>query len=103
MSEFINIYSAEIYTPDKIFIMKEYKTTNGKAFTKGNFPCAWFIFNNEKLDGPLLIDTEAIKTGKRIIKDPEYSQLNGIKMTNINKSNDKLSEEQIQYLKTKIE
>ena len=87
--EINHIYNGEIIDDNNTIKMVEFKlisTTNvKKLFIKGHFHCAWFVLKGENIEGPLSIDTELIKVGKRVIKDEEFPHLTGKEIKNLTK------------------
>lgn len=110
--QFRKIYSGKIITDDQEIPFIEYKIISPidqkYVFKKGQFHCAWFILQENKqihekmcvphqqddlcigrnLLGPVSIDTELIKTNKRVILDEEYPNLNGMEIVDLVKHND---------------
>ena len=65
------------------------------------------IYQEDKLIGPISIDTDIIKTGKRIIKDNNYPELNGKEITNVSKENtmiqNDITKQMLEFLLDSIE
>ena len=90
--QFLKIYSGKIIVDNEEKILVEYKIIsppNQKyILKKGKFHCAWFILENNTLRGPLAINTELIINGKRIIKDEDYPNYDGLEIIDLVKHND---------------
>jgi hypothetical protein len=104
---FKHIYNGLIMTKNGFFPMIEFKieqknlsdekstsstsstnpTKTKVLFKDVDFKCAWFIIasteTDNKLIGPVKIDTERIKEGKRIIKDPMFEHINGLEIEGV--------------------
>lgn len=64
---------------------KVFSPSEGKkrVFKKGSFHCGWFLLEGDKLVGPILIDTELIKQGRRVIKDKDFPNLQGKELKSV--------------------
>lgn len=107
---FVHIYDGNIELSNELVQLREYKiispVNNKKIFKKSNFHCAWFIYNNDVLCGPINIDTEIVKSGKRIIKDDDFPLYNGKEITNVTKyeiPNHDISDLNLFYLKNCVD
>jgi hypothetical protein len=98
-----HIYNGNIESTPNIKLV-EFKisnsTGNNIVFNKSKYHCSWFIeTDNDKELIPVLIDTESIKQGKRIIKDNDHPELNGLEIKiNKNKINPEITTELESYI-----
>lgn len=73
--------SIYIFTPVLEFKIVQKEEADKVIFKDVNYKCAWFAIdiNEEKrqLLGPIKIDTEMIKSGKRIVRDDRFSDIDG--------------------------
>ena len=87
--EIKNIYNGVISINTSNYKFKEFKIVSNKKiqkFKKVNYHCAWFYYdNNCNIIGPITLDLELIKEGKRIVDDLDFPEFHKKEIKNVMK------------------